>query len=195
MTALPVAAIQGAVVALKRDFPDWTVERYAGFPRESDSGQPSVYLGIDSGGVREERDPMTGATYADARITALMSWRISESDSWESAEDAAWRLFGWWRAQRIHPDSLPTYPLDIVMVEELDRSGRPLRSRALWHITASVTLILEEAESDEQIFGFAPIPDGVTVRDIWITDGDGLVTAGKSGEPDKITATGGGGNG
>ena len=182
MTALPTQVARNAVAAIARDFQHWEVSRYAGYPRMDDRGQPSVYVGIDMVAAHEEDDLNTGATYADARIVSMLSWRIADGDDWEKAADAAAELFGWWRAQVVHPDAQPTYPLDMVMVEEPDSRGYPLATRALWHVTASTILTLDELVSDDEIFGLPEIPEGIGRPDVWITDGEGGVLAGKEGD-------------
>ena len=186
MSALPTQVAENAVTYIQRDFPNWTVSRYAGFPREDDRGQPSVYVGIDTVSVNPNEDLYTGDTFADARIVALMSWRVTEAESWSHAADAAAELFGWFRGQPLHAEAQPAYPMDMSAIEELDRLGRPLRTRALWQVTASAVLTLDAVVSDAAAYDYLDIPEGAGQPDVWLTDGEGAATAGREGALDTI---------
>ena len=177
MAALPTQVKRNCVEAIRRDFPDWNVQRYSGFPRDDDRGKPSVYVAIDTGSVDPQADVFTGATYVDARIVAYMSWRITGSGDWEAAEDAAATLFGWFRAQPLHPDAQPSYPLDFAMIDEFTADGRPLQTRSLWHVSATIRLTLDAEETDADVYGLMDVPEPpVLVRDVWLTDGAGTIT-------------------
>lgn len=87
-------------------------------------------------------------------------------------------MFAWFRAQPIHPDAQPSYPLDMALVEELDERGLPLRTRALWQVTAEIVLTVEGGETDAEIYGYPDVPDpAIPVADIFLTDNRGNITA------------------